>query len=138
MARGVGDRGHCGRVVAKEREGLDLRVLNHGVEVAEHRVQAEVVDVALGAAGAAAVVENQAQILSEPLICVAEPRDPPLPEDVAQGDRWQPYQHRPFARHGVGDGHSVAGARVPEARLHAVLRAWAYKNDRSRTADPSG
>ena len=47
MACGVGDRGHCGRVVAEKRERLYAGVIHHGVEIAEHRVQAEIMDVTL-------------------------------------------------------------------------------------------
>ena len=120
MAGGVGDRGYRRRVVAEERERLELGVIHHRVQVAKHGIEAEIVHVALRMARATAVVDDQAQVLTEPLVCVSEAGHSPLAEDIAQRHGRQPDQRRPVARQGVRDGDAVTGAGVSEARLHAL------------------
>src|SRR5206468_720596 len=83
-AGGVGDRGHGSRVVPEQRERLDRSVIHDGVEVAEHWFEAEIVNITLRATGAAAVVEDEPDVLPKPLVRVAETRNSPLAEHVAE------------------------------------------------------
>ena len=85
MARRVRDRDGAALREAEDREALEPELVDHGLEVAHHRLEREVVDVVIGEAVAALVVAHQRAVVREAdepvpphwaLPVVVEVRDP--------------------------------------------------------------
>jgi hypothetical protein len=108
------DGGGDGVVPAEQPGGADAGRVEDGDEVPQVRVETEVgrVDPAVGATGAAAVVQDERGRAREPPVRVAKRRHPPLRDEVAQ--RRQPDDRRPRAEDLVGDRDAVGRSRVPQ------------------------
>src|SRR5438045_9540078 len=97
-------------------------MIHDGVEVVEHCFEAEIVNITLRVTGAAAVVEHEPEVLPKPLVRVAETRNSPLAEHVAEWGGRQPDQRSHVARHRIGDGDTVTVQGVPDAGTTALTR----------------
>jgi hypothetical protein len=116
VARGVGDRVRARVVLAEEADlgGADL--VDHRLQVRDHRVEREVGDVSLRVPGAPAVVVDHGQPPSELLEHRVQERVLPFHPQVAERHPRHEHQRGPRARDREGQAHTVRAARVADVR----------------------
>ena len=116
VACGIGDGVRAGVVLAQQADLRDAHLVDHGLQIRDHRIGREVGDVSLRVPGAPPVVVDQGEPPCQLLEDTVQHRVLPFHLQIAERHPRNEDQRGPVAGNREGQAHTIRAAGIADAR----------------------